>query len=152
MPDQRGQQAELGRGQRDRLAAHADLARAELDQQAAVVVDLGPRLAGPRPPQQGLDPGGQFAIAERLGEIVIGAAVQPPHLLALVAVRGQDEDGDVAQVADALENRPPVQRRQPDVEHDQVGPGEVKGAQPLLPVGRARHVEAVPGQHGADAQ
>jgi hypothetical protein len=65
MPDQRGQQAELGRGQRDRRAAHADLAGGEPDQQPAVVVDLGPRLPGPGPAEQRLHPGGQFTVAER---------------------------------------------------------------------------------------
>jgi len=152
MPDQRREQAELGRGQIGRRTVHVHLVRGELHQQVPVVVDVGCLLGSARAPQQRLHPRGQLTVAERLGQVVVGPALQAPHLFALLPVRGEHEDGDVADVAYPLEDLPAIQRRQPDIEDHHVGPLGVEVTQPQPAVGGGGHVETAAAQHGADAE
>jgi hypothetical protein len=152
VPDQRHQQAVFGRGQRDRPAVHAHLAGVQPQQQAAVVVDLGLGLPGSRPAEQRLHARGQLPVTERLGQVVVGAGVQPAHLVRFPSVRGQHQHRDVAHVADALEDGPAVQRGQPDVQDDQVRPGRVEAPQPFLPILRGDNVKTMTREHGADAE
>src|SRR5215469_9134641 len=151
VPDQRGQQPELDRRQRDRRAVHPHLVRGEVHAHGALVVDVV-RAARPRAPQQRGHPGGQLRVPERLGEVVVGAAVQAAHLLRFPPVRGQDEDRHVAQVADALKDRPAVEGGQPDVEDDEVRAQAVEGAQALPAVGGTGHLETAPAEDNADAE
>jgi hypothetical protein len=52
------------------------------------------RVSGPRPPAQGPDPGDQLGEGEWLGQVVIGAEVQPRHPLGQVPGGRQHEDPD----------------------------------------------------------
>ena len=77
----------------------------------------------PAPAQQRTDARHQLAHAERLGQVVVGAAVEPEHLVHLVAPRGQHQDGHVgiARVApDGAAERDAVEPGQHQVEHDEV--------------------------------
>jgi len=53
----------------------------ELDLQPAVVVHLVQGVDLRRPAQQRLHAGEQLAVAERLGEIIVGSGAQPSYLL-----------------------------------------------------------------------
>ncbi len=55
-------------------------------------------------------------------------------------------------MADARQHLPAIQRRQPDVEQDRVGPLVMEDPQPLPAVGDGGHVEARPVQHHLDGQ
>src|ERR1700733_10923990 len=153
MPDERGQQSVLGCREVDLNAVHEHLVGAEVHPHHAVVVDLGRRRLGGLPtPEQGLHPGDELGVAERLGGGVIGAAVQSSHLLGFGAVPGEDEDGDVAQVADALKHRPAVHLGQPDIEDHEIRLGGVEGAQPVPARVGLRHLEPAPVEHGLNAE
>ena len=45
-------------------------------------------------PQHGLDAGDQFAGGKRLGDVVVGAHIQPLDLVVLFALGGKHDDGD----------------------------------------------------------
>src|SRR5450756_892118 len=151
--DERGEQPVLRRGQPDRLAVHDDLVRAEVHLHGPVVVDLGQRLSRRLPPpQQDLHASDELGVAERLGDVVVRAAAQAAHLIGFQAVRGQDEDGDIAQVTDPLEHGPAVHLGQRDVKDHQGRRGTVEGTQPFPPVGCRGHIEPVPAEHGLDAK
>ena len=65
---------------------------------------LDHRLArlGPGPPQRGLEPGDQLRRPERLRHVVVGAGRERPHLLLLLADRGEDDDRHLAPLAQPL--------------------------------------------------
>ena len=57
----------------------------------------GPEHGGPRhgaAPQQRPQPGGQHDVGERLGQVVVGAQVEPVRLVVLAVLGRQDEDRD----------------------------------------------------------
>ena len=87
------QQVELARGERHRpaadprLPAHAvDLDVA--DQRPRRAVAGGPSVAA----QDGLHPGDELARRERLGDVVVGAELEPEHAVDLVVAGGQHDD------------------------------------------------------------
>ena len=90
-----------------------------------------------RAAQQRLDPAHQLAQAERLGQVVVGAELEADDLVDLVVARGQDEDRHLgAGRAQAAQDLEPVDARQADVEHDEVG-RLVRGDVQALLAGRA---------------
>ena len=79
---------------------------------------------------EGAQPGGELGEAERLGQEVVGAAVEGADLALLVGVPGQDQDRHVEPAAQPAHDLDPVDVGQPEVEHHQVGGlagGEVDG-------------------------
>ena len=84
----------------------------------------------PGAPQHGLDAGDEFAVAERLGEVVVGPHGQSDEPVDLVAASSQDQDVAVGKGADLAAHLDAVEAGQPEVEHDDVGvlgPGLVEG-------------------------
>ena len=53
----------------------------------------------PPPAQHGVDAGQQLARRKRLGDVVVRAAVEPRHLVALGGARREHDDGQLARVA-----------------------------------------------------
>jgi hypothetical protein len=96
--------------------------------------DHASRAAAAGAAQQGLHPRQQLLPSERLADVVVRAAAQPAHLLQLAALRGQHQHGHVADLADPLERRPPVELGHRDVEDDQVGSAAEQLAQALASV------------------
>ena len=82
-------------------------------------------------PADGLQAGQQLDPAEGLGQVVVGAGVEAPHLVPLGPERRQHEHRHVAHVPDALEDLPTVQVGEPDVEDDDVGVALVELADPV---------------------
>ena len=153
VPDQGHEQAVLGRGQLHGHAVGKYLVRGEIHPDAAVIVGVRLLLlAVPRPAEQRPHPGDELRVAERLGDVVIGAGAQAAHLVRLLAVRGEHEHGNLAQLADPLKDGPPVHLREPDVQDHDVRALAVKRAQALPAVSRRRHREPVPAQRGAHAE
>ncbi len=103
------------------------------------------------PAQDRPDAGDQLARTERLGEVVVGAQLEPEELVQLVVPRGEHHDRD-RRVAPQLPcDVESVEARQTEVEHDQVRPaaagrrqgsGSVAGGQD----GEARVLEVVAGE------
>jgi hypothetical protein len=111
------------------------------------------RTRARRPAQHGLHPLDELFDAEGLGDVVVAAQPQPLDLV-LGGVAGGEEDDwhprprplDLAQAAGHLEA---VEVGKHDVEHHQVGPLALDGAEGVAPVGHSLHVEAVVGEaHG----
>ena len=152
MPDEGGQQPELIGRQRGEVAADADLTGPEVQLDEGVLIDLGLRPGCPAAPQQCLDPGDELGIAERLGEIVVRAQAQAADLVDFEAVRGKQHDRHVAQVTDALEHPPAVERRQPEVEQDDIRPLSVEDTQAKVAVGGLDNIEPGTAKDHADGQ
>jgi len=74
------------------------------------------------PTKERTDPGQQLGQAEGLGDVVVGAGVEPDHQVHLVGPGRQDQDRNGAAVrADAPADLKTVNVRQAEVEHDHVG-------------------------------
>ncbi len=92
---------------------------------------------GAAPPEQRADPGEQLVKAERLREVVIGAAVEPAHDVLDRIARRQHQDRRVASLApEFLRHLKPGLLREHDVEQDHVV---------LVDVGQHRGFRAVGG-------
>ena len=90
------------------------------------------------PAQDGLHPQGELPRAERLGHVVVGAALKPQHPVALLAERGQHDHRQrrpgVPPLAQAPADLQAADSRQHQVEHHQIGPprrGDLQGGLPV---------------------
>ncbi len=72
--------------------------------------------------QDGLDPGDELAGAERLGQIVVGAELEPEKLVELVVACRQHHDRQGRIAPDFAGHVEPVELRQPEIEDDEVRP------------------------------
>ena len=94
------------------------------------------RVRGPRPAQQRADARAELADREGLRDVVVGAELEPDHLVELVVAGRQHDDRHGALGAQALAHLEPVEARQHDVEHDEVDGLRVEALERLLAVGR----------------
>lgn len=81
----------------------------------------GFRRSGGPAPEQGVDPGLEFAGAERLADVLIGAVVQAGQLVEFVCPGGEHHDERVRKFPQKLAHFQPVEVRQVQVQCDQVG-------------------------------
>lgn len=143
--------AQLVSGELDRLPGESDPRGSRVERQRAVA-QFGRELAA-RAPDQGAQPRQQLLHPERLGEVVVGAAVDAADLLAPAAAGGehQHRQRDPAG-APALEQRQPVDLRQPEVEDrrvvglgadEQVGALSIPGGVDRVPAFAERGRQAV---------
>ena len=79
------------------------------------------RIAGRRVPQCDPEAGLQFLHPERLGDVVVGAAVEREHFAFLAVERGQHDHWHVGPLSEPLADLDTVDVREPKVEHDEVG-------------------------------
>ena len=145
---QRRQDLELDERQLRLVAADPDRALGEVDPQLA---DDERRLVGRglgRPahlgaPQRGLDPARELAHRERLGDVVVGAELEPDDLVDLLGLGGQHDDRDRAAAAQPAADLEPVDPRQHQVEHDEVERLLVEALERLAAVGGLDDVVAL---------
>jgi hypothetical protein len=116
------QQLELLQRHRHRVAVDRDHVpfdvhpdRAGLDRRRTGQLGLGPAA------EHGPDPGHQLAGRVRLGHVVVGAELQPDHLVDLAVLGGQHDHRDLAAGADLPADLGTGQARQHQVEQHQVG-------------------------------
>src|ERR1700694_6248495 len=64
------------------------------------------------------DPGQQLARSKGLGQVVVGAEVEGPHLVLFVTSRTDDDDRSYPLALEVLQYLPAVHERQTDVEED----------------------------------
>ena len=83
----------------------------------------------------GLDPGEELREAQRLGDVIVRAKLQPADFVGLGAAGGDEQDRDPAELADPLEDLPAIEARQGHVEDDEIGVMVVELAERLRPRG-----------------
>jgi len=141
------EQIELERGQLDRLSILQDFAPRRVDAQP-LERQRPWRLRGPAPtaPEDGTDAGGEFARAERLGDVVVRADREPDDFVRLLGPGREHhhvDRGGGAQLAEYLET---VQPRKHDVQHDDIRMEGLRLGQCGGAVRRRLHLEPVAGQ------
>ena len=140
------QQVELARGEREPTAAEGGGVLGRVHDQVAVGDGASDAATGPLPgpPQDRVDPEHELARAERLGHVVVGAALEPDHPVGLGAEGGQhDHRQVVAAGAQPLADLETVDARQHQVEDHQVGGTVAQQCERALAVGGLVHL--VPG-------
>jgi D-alanyl-D-alanine carboxypeptidase/D-alanyl-D-alanine-endopeptidase (penicillin-binding protein 4) len=121
MARQEPEQVELLRRQLHRPAASCHLPRRRVDLQLA---DGDPRLAERGrhgATKDGAHARGKLARRERLGDVVVGAELEPDDPIGLLPTRREHDHGQLGAGADPAAEREPVGAGQHDVEHDEVG-------------------------------
>ena len=78
------------------------------------------RVGRPRPPQQRTDARAELADRERLRDVVVGAELEPDHLVELVVAGSEHDDRHGALGPQALADLEPIEAREHDVEHDEI--------------------------------
>src|SRR3990172_212494 len=115
------QQRILRGRQADEPTADGDLAARVVHSQLAGLEHLADRgelvlVAS----EHGTDPGQQLQVAERLGNVVVGAHLQASHLVHLAVAGADHDDGHVGDAAHFLADLEAVDAREDDIEKQQV--------------------------------
>src|SRR6478735_1773657 len=98
-------------------------------------------------PQPQPDPGQQLREAERLGHVVVRAALESGHRVADGVARSEHDDRDLGALrTQSLEHLEAVETGQPDVEHDQVEGAAEGVVEPTVAVSDGRRQVAVGAQ------
>ena len=110
------------------------------------------RLAAhPRAPQRRFDAAAELAHRERLGDVVVGADLEPGDLVGLAAFRGQHDDRHLAARAQLAADFDPVELGQHQVEDDQVEAALLEALQGFAAVERGGDVVAVLAQRDSSS-
>jgi hypothetical protein len=111
------------------VATHPHGAGTKVDLDLTVAVVIVETGGGGLTPEQGVNSCHEFLVTERLGDVVVGAALQAANLLGFQTAGREYEHRDVADIADPLQDFPAIHAGQPDVENHQIGMGFVQGPQ-----------------------
>jgi hypothetical protein len=109
------EQVELLGGQLDRLAGDGDVVRLLVEHHVAER-EGAVALLRLRPAEDRLHPRDELARRERLGQIVVGADLEPDDAIGLLVARGEHEDRHLRAHADVAADLEAVLARQADVE------------------------------------
>jgi hypothetical protein len=151
VPGQRDEQIILGGREGERHAVEGGLVAGLVNLERAEHERLGlpecrgrfaPLSATARAAQHGAHTGDQFARRERLGQVVVGAHLQPDHAVDLLSAGGEHEHVGVGKGAQLATDLQPIESGKHQIEHQQVrvvGPDQLKR---LRPIGGLQHSEA----------
>ena len=149
------QHAELGLGEVDvaAVAAHHPLVGDDLEVAEAQVRRA--HLGGAGPAQQGTDPRRELLGREGLGEVVVGARLEPGHDVVGVGAGGDHHDRHIGAAPDRPAHLEAVDAREHDVDEHHVGGLVLEVLEGVLAGGGLGHLPALvlQGQphRGADA-
>ena len=104
----------------ERLAVERHLAAGGIDAEAIDLDDFRDLALALGAAEDGLDAGDQLARVEGLRHVVIGADLEADDAVDVVAAGGEDDDGDVAGLAELLADGEAVHLGHHDVEDDEV--------------------------------
>jgi hypothetical protein len=111
-------QLEFRLRERDRFASFEDHAGFGLDLEVSYHDAV--QWLGLHPAQQGTYPSDQLAHHERLRNVVVAAGLQTDHDVDGIGLRGQEDDRQVARLADLPAEFEPIASRQHDVQDREV--------------------------------
>ena len=148
---QQAQELDLVERQRVRLPFAGQLLLVRIDDGAADLDALRRRRGeAVQAPEHGVDARDQLTDRERLGDVVVGARVQPADLVGLLRPRGQhDHRHQRVRRSDLLAHGKAVRVRQHEVQQHQVRPALAQQPHALAPGPRGHHLEALELQRGA---
>ena len=140
---QRGEKVELARAKIETPLPDVRLAPARVDAQVADLDRAG--AAGRRvgPAKDGADAGDQLARVERLGDVVVGAQLEPDDRVDVLGARGQHDDRRLAATADLAAHLPAVQLGEHQVEDDERWVVPLVEDERLATFARGQHLEAL---------
>src|SRR5262245_26064420 len=92
MLDEMAQQLELPRREIDRIACAGYFCTPEVHKDLAEAIAFASRAGAGRSPQERLEPRGQFVHVEWLGQVVVGAQLQPYDLVHHLTASGEHQD------------------------------------------------------------
>ena len=147
------QESELLRRQLDLLAAQQHGVRGGIDLQRPGA-DASQRAPRARPAQQRVDPGPQLGVAERLAQVVVGAALEAAQAIDLPCPAGQQHDrrarvhaaGDAVRRPQPPQDLEPREIGKPQVEQQEVGCRGLQQAQGVSRAVAGEHLVAVGGE------
>jgi hypothetical protein len=141
------EELELDEGQLRFRSAHLDRSARHVDSQLAgldhLVVAPLPRPWGGSAAQQRPHPAAELPDREGLGDVVVGAELEPEHLVEFVVPGGEHDDGDGALGPEPLAHLEPVELRQHQVEDDEIHVLLGEARERLLAVTRVDDAEPV---------
>src|SRR5919202_3614757 len=118
---EKGEEAELRRSQPDRPPVDADLVPVHVVLERADAVDAAARRAVEiAAAQDRPHPADELGDREGLRHVVVSARLEPEHAVDLGVHRGQDQDRDVALLAEPPADLEPGEAREADVEDEDV--------------------------------
>ena len=140
------EELELDVGELDVPSGHAHRPPGEVDRDVPGLDRRG--VAGARPrrghaAQERPDAAPELPDRERLRDVVVGAELEPEHLVELVVAGREHDDRHGALGAQALADLEPVELREHDVEDDEVDGLLAEALERLLAVARRHDAEAV---------
>ncbi len=141
-------QQELGHRELDGLAVPGALVLGLVERQLAAHHDPARRRAGALraarlvAAEQGADALDQQALAERLGDVVVGAQPKPHQLIDLLVLAGEEDHRHGAAAAQALQQLHAVHARHLHVEHGEIDGTREQPLQRALAVGVGADREA----------
>jgi len=142
------EQVELALGELDLASIDPDLASGARQRDRSEGDDRLLAAARARPSQDGLDPRGQLARRERLGDIVVGSDLEPGDAIGHVVTGREHDHRHLA--TDPAAHLEPVDSGQPDVEHDQRDRMPAELRQGVLPRPHPQDLVAIALEVGAD--
>ena len=121
---QKAEQIELAPGESDLAPVHEHGHGVEIGKQMRAAIGQGQRFVTGPPPQHRPHARRQFAQAERLGHIIVGAVLEPGDALVFTGARGQHDDWHAPHLVARAQDPTHVdaaQDGQIQIENDQVG-------------------------------
>ena len=140
------QQARLGRGQLDDLAADRRLATMEVEDEVRAEDEALARHLVAEPLEDPVDPRPQLRVVVRLGDVVLGDLLEQVGLRVAGVDRRQDDDRQVGLGLDLARQGQAVHPRHHHVDDEQVRPGRAQPPERLVAVARGRDLVAVGAQ------
>src|SRR5665213_1505830 len=96
------------------------------------------------------NPGLELCHAEGLRDVIVGPSVESRHLAVLASAGRQDDDRDIAPLADSLAHGQSVDVRKTEIKHDHIGRVESALGHPLFSIHRGNHFMATGAQTDAE--
>ena len=130
------------------LAAHRDDVALDVHAHRTTFEHRGQQVLGlTAAAQHGADPRDQLARRERLGDVVVGAELEPDHLVDLAVLGGQHDDRDVGALPDRAAHLGARDPGQHQVEQHQVGAVAVEVVERVVAVGGHRDLVPLLAEH-----